>query len=104
MPNSPRKRRASCASPVGVPDFPDENLGVDALSNDYGLGFAGCGGAASYGAPAYSQGAIKSGGRKGGAASASNLHRNMLDRNLAGKRLKKDPGSLTLLDASSDLL
>ena len=99
VPNSPRKRRASCSSPLEAPpDFPDENASADGLPSEFGNVYAGVGPQA-YGKSGNAGPRAGGGARKGGAATVSNLHRNMLDRCLANKRQKKEQTVLTRVDA-----
>lgn len=100
VPNSPRKRRGSCSSPLEMTTFPDENLGADSSTSQF-AGVVGGG----YAKSGWAQGPKAGGGgmRRGGAATASNLHRNMLDRTLANKRHKtqaNDARHKQLLDLS----
>jgi len=97
VPNSPRKRRGSCTSPLDLAAYPDENLGAD--SSAHSAMRAAAGGYAKSGgwlqAPKTAGGARS----RGGAATASCLHRNMLDRTLANKRPKKEQIEMAYVDA-----
>lgn len=100
IPNSPRKRRVSCSSPLEV-GATDENFGAEASAQAMSPGVASTGFAATYlSKPGWAPPGCKAaggGGRRGRAASVSSLHRNLLDKTLANKRQKKQ--QLDLVDA-----